>query len=85
VILNNHRVYVYPRVLTPQEENERVSKDTAAAESVRAKKNIVFCHDAPVMKVSSSFIREAIKDKKDVRYLLTETVFKYVDEMNFYK
>jgi nicotinate-nucleotide adenylyltransferase len=38
VILNNHRVYVYPRVLTPQEENERISKDTAVAESVRAKK-----------------------------------------------
>jgi nicotinate-nucleotide adenylyltransferase len=38
-----------------------------------------------VMKVSSSFIRKAIKNKKDVRYLLTETVFKYVDEMNFYK
>jgi nicotinate-nucleotide adenylyltransferase len=37
------------------------------------------------MKVSSSFIRQAIKDKKDVRYLLTEPVYKYIDEMNFYK
>jgi nicotinate-nucleotide adenylyltransferase len=45
----------------------------------------VFCEDAPVMKVSSSFIRQAIKDKKDVRYLLTEPVYKYIDEMNFYK
>ena len=37
------------------------------------------------MKVSASFIRKAIKEGKDVRYLLTEPVFKYIDEMNFYK
>jgi nicotinate-nucleotide adenylyltransferase len=37
------------------------------------------------MKVSSSFIRQSIKEGKDVRYLLTEPVRKYVDEMNFYK
>ena len=46
--------------------------------------NVHMC-DAPVMKVSSSFIRQAIKDGKDVRYLLTEPVHKYIDEMNFYK
>jgi nicotinate-nucleotide adenylyltransferase len=37
------------------------------------------------MKISASFIRKSIKEKKDVRYLLTEPVWKYVDEMNFYK
>ena len=37
------------------------------------------------MKVSSSFIRKAVKDKKDVRYLLTEPVYQYLTEMNFYK
>ena len=41
--------------------------------------------DAPVMKISASFIRRAIKEGKDVRYLLTEPVWQYVDEMNFYK
>ena len=47
--------------------------------------NVVLCDDAPVMKVSASFIRQAIKDNKDVRYLLTEPVHKYIDEMNFYR
>ena len=28
---------------------------------------------------------QAIKDNKDVRYLLTEQVHKYIDEMNFYR
>jgi len=38
-----------------------------------------------LMKVSSSFIRKAIKAKKDVRYLLSEPVFRYVDDMKFYQ
>jgi nicotinic acid mononucleotide adenylyltransferase len=37
------------------------------------------------MNISSSFIRKAIKDKKSVKYLLTEEVLTYVEEMNFYK
>ena len=37
------------------------------------------------MKVSASFIRKSIKQGKDVRYLLTEPVHKYIEEMHFYK
>lgn len=41
--------------------------------------------DAPQMDVSSSFIRQSIKAEKDVRFFMPEAVWKYVDEMNFYK
>ncbi len=41
--------------------------------------------DAPLMEISSSFIRQAIKDKKDVRYLLAPTVWQYIKEMHFYE
>ncbi len=85
VILKKHNIYVYPRVLTPQEKLGQDRHDIDRVESLKTEKRIVFCNEAPVMRVSSSFIRQAIKNKKDVRYLLTETVFKYVDEMNFYK
>jgi len=85
-ILDQHKIYVYPRVLTPQEESERDrNKKQEQLDSFRSHPNISFCEDAPVMKVSSSFIRAAIKDKKDVRYLLSEPVFRYVDEMKFYQ
>lgn len=82
-ILNNHMIYVYPRALTEQERTE-VIEQTETENTLAQHKNVIVC-DAPVMKVSASFIRKAIKDKKDVRYLLTEPVFKYVTDMNFYK
>jgi nicotinate-nucleotide adenylyltransferase len=79
-ILQSHNLYVYPRVLTEQEKKE----DTIETISTIKHHNIVRC-EAPVMKISSSFIRKAIVENKDVRYLLTPEVFKYVDEMGFYK
>jgi nicotinate-nucleotide adenylyltransferase len=85
VILEKHKLYVYPRVLTMQEEHEVKTISHDFLNNYRLHKNVILCDDAPVMKVSSSFIREAIKNGKNVRYLLTEPVYKYIDEMNFYK
>ncbi len=78
-IIKYHKIYVYPRVLTEQELLENENLNVKFQHS-----NIIKC-EAPIMKISSSFIRKAIKKSKDVRYLLTEKVFDYVDEMNFYK
>lgn len=84
-ILENHKLYVYPRVLTTQEEMEMEQIGYLPKNELQNHKNVMICEDVPVMKVSSRFIRQAIKNKKDVRYLLTEPVYKYIDEMNFYK
>ncbi len=84
-ILEKHRIFVYPRVLTLQEEQEVKQLSMNLLNDFKKHPNVVFCEEAPVMKVSSSFIRQAIQDGKDVRYLLTEPVFKYVDKMNFYR
>jgi nicotinate-nucleotide adenylyltransferase len=85
VIMEKHKIYVYPRVLTMQEELEVVAMSADLINDYKSHQNVEFCEEAPVMKVSSSFIRQSIKEGKDVRYLLTEPVRKYVDEMNFYK
>lgn len=85
VILKKHKMFVYPRVLTMQEEQEVHSISRDFLNNYRTHENVIICEEAPVMKVSSSFIREAIKQGKDVRYLLTEPVYKYIDEMNLYK
>ena len=84
-ILDNYKLYVYPRVMTIQEEAEESEIKSNTANTFRDHPNVTMCDDVPVMKVSSSFIRQAIKNGNDVRYLLTEPVYKYVEEMNFYK
>ena len=76
-ILENHELYIYPRVHTSTEELNETNDF--------AKHKNVHLVNAPVMNISSTLIRDSIKNKKDVRYLLTEPVYKYLDEMNFYK
>ncbi len=41
--------------------------------------------DVPMIDISSSYIRNLIHERKDVRYLLTEPVHKYLTEMHFYE
>ena len=41
--------------------------------------------DAPAMEISSTFIRESIKQKKDIRFYLPEAAWKYIREMHFYE
>lgn len=41
--------------------------------------------DAPQMDISSSFIRQAISEGKDIRHFLPEAVHRYIREMHFYE
>ena len=76
-ILNNHSIVVYPRL--------GVSDHLQADKSIRSHTNVHLLEGIPIMKISASYIRKRIKEGKSVRYLLTEKVAKYVDEMNFYR
>ena len=81
VILEKYPIFIYPRVYTAQEleANVKVSDNDLSEHP-----SVQFV-DAPLMKISSSHIRNAVKSGKDIRYLVTEPVYKYLDEMNFYK
>lgn len=70
VILANHELYVYPRLATMPGSLDN-----------HEKVNLV---GAPIMQISSSFIRNAIRDKKDVRPMLPRNVWEHIDEMNYY-
>lgn len=85
VILKNYPFYIYPRVLTEQEETEVQEIGAVSNNNFRDLESIHIRSDAPIMKISATHIRNAIKEGKDVRYLLTEPVRKYIDEMNFYR
>ncbi len=41
--------------------------------------------NAPLMEISSSFIRQAIKEGKDVRHLVPARAYNYMREMHFYE
>ena len=72
-ILQNYELYVYPRVSEGIVENQFLNHP-------KIKKV-----DAPIVEISSTFIRKAIKNKKDIRPMLSPNVWKYIDEMNFFK
>ncbi len=70
-ILKYYEIYVYPR--------------PKAAEEKLPEYNNVRIIQAPLIEISSTFIRKSIKDKKDVRYFLPEKVYNYIREMHFYE
>jgi nicotinate-nucleotide adenylyltransferase len=73
VILQNHDIYIYPRV----------SSDTENLELKNHPK--IHIIDAPIVEISSTFIRENIKSKKNIQPLLPSKVWEYIDHNNFYK
>lgn len=41
--------------------------------------------EAPLMQISSTFIREALKQKKNLHYIIPDKVLQYIQEMHFYE
>jgi nicotinate-nucleotide adenylyltransferase len=41
--------------------------------------------EAPLLEISSTYIRSQIKEKKNVRYVLPEKVWKYIEDSNYYR
>ncbi|AEV33114.1 nicotinate (nicotinamide) nucleotide adenylyltransferase [Owenweeksia hongkongensis] len=70
-ILEHHHIYVYPRI-------ESDGGDLKLHPHVTIT-------EAPIMQIASTDIRNAIKDGKNVSFMLPEKVWKYVDEELFYR
>ncbi len=71
VLLKEFEIFVYPR---PDCNENKYSEY----------KNIRFI-SAPLFDISSSFIRQAIKDGKNMQFFVPKPVWNYIDEMNFYR
>ena len=74
VILQNHDIYVYPRINNPDEIHPDVATNAR-----------IHRVDAPVIEISSTFIRNSIKEGKNVRPLLPAKVWDYVEHNLFYR
>lgn len=73
VLLDDYHIIVYPRI-----SKGSIPDDLLNHESVTR-------IDAPIMEISSTMIRNAIKKGKDLRYFMHDKVQEYVEEMNFYR
>lgn len=70
-ILKNHEIYVYSR---PKYELGALANHES-----------ISLFEAPLMDISASYIRKSIKHGKSVRYLVTPTVFEYLETSRLYK
>lgn len=72
-ILENYSLYVYPRISDGKVEHQ--FKDHPNIHLV----------EAPIMEISSTFIRKEHQNGKNIKPLLPNAVWTYLDEMNFYR
>jgi nicotinate-nucleotide adenylyltransferase len=72
-ILERHHIYVYPRI----------SDGTVATQFDTHPK--IHKVDAPIVQISSTQVRNGIKEGKNIQPMLPKEVWSYIDEMNFYK
>ena len=71
-ILKGYRIYIYPRA------NYNTSPVLATHKSV-------IITQAPVVEISSTFIRNAIAEGKTIKHFVTPAVSDYIKQMHFYE
>ncbi len=72
-ILEHYDIYVYPRI-----HEEKLSNQWEGHARIHQV-------SAPIIEISSTFIRQNHAEGKNVRPMLPDSVWKYMDEMNFYR
>ncbi len=72
-LLKHYKLYTYPRVYQD------------ATPAALANHPSVILTEAPIVELSSTFIRQAIKDGKTIKHMVPPQVGEYIKEMGFYK
>ena len=76
VILERYPIFIYPRISKSIENTSN---------TILEQKKSVIMINAPIVELSSTFIRKNIAQNKNIKPMLSENVWQYIDEMNFYK
>ena len=77
-LVEAHRLLIYPR-LTPG-----TAVSDAATEAWLAHTNVEV-HEAPIIAISSTYVRDAIMAGHDVQFLLPDAVVAYIGNNHFYE
>jgi nicotinate-nucleotide adenylyltransferase len=73
IILEHHHIYVYPRISEGKTETQFDNHPK------------IHKIDSPIIQISSTQIRKGIQEGKNIQPLLSNSVWNYIDEMNFYR
>ncbi len=76
-LISKYPIYVYPRPESAKPSSTMLDKILSLAD--------IHHVDAPMMDISGTFIRNGIRDGKDMSYFLAPSVWKYIREMHFYE
>lgn len=76
-LISKYPIYVYPRPESAKPCSTMLDKILSLAD--------IHHVDAPMMDISGTFIRNGIRDGKDMSYFLAPSVWKYIREMHFYE
>lgn len=84
-LLAHYHFYIYPRRSSePGFPEEAADHTHSEAAYLRNHPSIRFVH-APLIGISASFIRNGIREGKNMQYFLPAKVWEYVEKMGFYK
>ena len=70
-LIAKYPIYAYPRPGIAMDENT-------------LPENTKLFNEVPVMEISATVIREALRDRKTARYLLPQKVYDYIQEYGLY-
>ncbi|UUV22500.1 nicotinate-nucleotide adenylyltransferase [Flavobacterium sp. CBA20B-1] len=73
LILNDYELYVYPRISADKVPDEWMNLEN------------IHKIDAPIIELSSTFIRQSIKEQKNIKPMIDHKVWEYIDHNLFYK
>jgi len=80
-LVDQYRILVYPRRTSNQSDDMSESSEVKVS---RSHPNVEWC-DAPMISISSTYLRDAIMNQKDIRYLLHDKVLNYISNNHLYE
>ena len=77
-LVSKHRMLIYPRLTQGTSASDAATAQWLAHDNVEV-------HEAPIIAISSTYVRDAIMAGHDVQFLLPDAVVAYIGNNHFYE
>jgi nicotinate-nucleotide adenylyltransferase len=82
-LVTHHKILVYPR-RSPGDDQSSANQGLEEDRIPATHPNVIWSN-APMISISSTYLRRAIQEHKDIRYLLPDTVLNYISNNMLYE